>query len=97
MEQIKGEKSHSRAFEWMRMGGNGCEWMRMGGNGCEWMRMGGNGCEWMGMAENVRIAFSPLEITIVIELKLNKYKGLGEGCSFVACQIRRKRNVSTPC
>jgi hypothetical protein len=36
---FKGEKSHSRAFEWMRMGGNGCEWMRMTRNGWEWQRM----------------------------------------------------------
>ncbi len=37
IDKSKGEKSHSRAFEWMRMGGNGCEWMRMDGNGSEWI------------------------------------------------------------
>jgi hypothetical protein len=42
---ISGEKTHSRAFEWLGMD---CEWL----NGCERLRMDcewPNGCEWLGM------------------------------------------------
>ncbi len=39
---------------------NICECQRMDANGSEWMRMDANDSEWVGMAENVRIAFSPL-------------------------------------
>ena len=59
----KGEKAHSRPFEWLRMAANGSECLRMAANGseclrmapngCEWLRMAANGCEWLRMVPNV--------------------------------------------
>jgi hypothetical protein len=43
---IKGEKTHSRAFEWLGMAANGSEWI---GNGCEWLGMD---WDWIGMDGN---------------------------------------------
>ena len=41
----RGEKTHSRAFEWLRMAPNGSEWLRMAPNGSEWLRMAQHSCE----------------------------------------------------
>ncbi len=51
--ECKGEKTHSRPFEWVRMDG-------MDGNGREWMGMA-------GMDANVRIVFSPLGVSRAAE------------------------------